>query len=56
MHVATMGERRGLYMVLVGKLEIKRALRRPRKNGRIKLRWISRKGDGVYGLDRAGSG
>jgi len=29
-HVATMGERRGVFRVLVGKLERKRALRRPR--------------------------
>ena len=32
-HVACMGERRGLYRVLVGKPEVKRILGRPR------LRW-----------------
>jgi len=36
-HVARMGERRGLYRVLVGKPEGKRAL------GGIILRWIFRK-------------
>jgi len=36
-HVARMGERRGLYRVLVGKPEGKRPL------GRIILRWIFRK-------------
>jgi len=33
-HVACMGEERGLYMVLVGKLEGKRTLGRPRR------RWV----------------
>jgi hypothetical protein len=31
-HVACMGERRGLYRVLVGKLEGKRPLARPRRS------------------------
>jgi hypothetical protein len=38
-----MGETRGVYRVLVGKLEGKRPLERPR--GRIILRWIFRKWD-----------
>jgi hypothetical protein len=38
-----MGERRGVYRVLVGKLEGKRPLGRPSVDGRIILRWIFRK-------------
>jgi len=38
-----MGERRGVYRVLMGKSEGKRTLGRPRLDGRIILRWISRK-------------
>jgi len=33
-HVASMGEKRGVYRVLVGKLEVKRPLGRPRR------RWV----------------
>jgi len=33
-HVARMGEERGMYRVLVGKLEGKRSLERPRR------RWV----------------
>jgi len=36
-HVARVGERRGVYRVLVGKPEVKRPLGRPRR------RWIFRK-------------
>ena len=38
-HVARMGERRGLYWVLLGKLEGKRPLERPRRRweGNIKM-------------------
>jgi len=36
-----MGERRGIFMVLVGKPEGKRPLRRSRKSGRI-IRWSFR--------------
>jgi len=44
-----MGERRSVYRVLVGKPEGKRPLGRPRLDGRIILRWISRKWDvGVW--------
>jgi len=41
--VARMGERRGLYRVLVGKPEGKRQLGRTGIHGRILLRWILRK-------------
>jgi hypothetical protein len=41
-HVARMGERRGVYRVLVGKLEIDH-LGDPGVDGRIILRWIFRK-------------
>jgi len=41
-HVARMGEKRGVYKILVGKPEGKRPLGRPR-HGRILLRWIFRK-------------
>ena len=44
-HVACMGERRGVYRVLVGKHEGKRPHRRPGVDGRIILRWIFRKWD-----------
>jgi hypothetical protein len=43
--VARMGERRGVYRVLVGKPEGKRPLGRPRRKGGIILRWIFRKWD-----------
>jgi hypothetical protein len=40
-----MGERRGVYRVLVGKSEGKRPLGDPGGEGRIILRWIFRKWD-----------
>ena len=40
---ACIGERRGIYMVLVGKPEGKRSLGRPGVAGKIILRWIFRK-------------
>ena len=43
-HVARMGERRGVYRILVGKPDGKRPLGRP-KRGRIILRWTFRKWD-----------
>ena len=55
-HVACMGERRGLYRVLVGKPEGKNQLVDPGVDGRIILRWIFRKWDVGYEVDRAGSG
>jgi hypothetical protein len=44
-HVAQIGERRGMYRVLVGKPEGKRSLGRPGVDGRIIIRWIFRKWD-----------
>ena len=56
-HVARMGERRGVYRVLVGKPEGKRPLGRPRRrlddNIKIDLQEV---GCGGMDLDRAGSG
>ena len=49
-HVARMGEGGGVHRVLVGKPEGKRPLGRPRHtdvDGRIILRWIFRKWEGV---------
>jgi hypothetical protein len=51
-HAARVGETRGVYGVLVGKTEGKR----PRPRWGIILRWIFKKWDGGYGLDRDGSG
>jgi len=48
--------RRGVYRVLVGKTEGKRQLGTYKRDGRIILRWIFRKMDVGYGLDRCGSG
>jgi hypothetical protein len=44
-HVARMGERRGVFMVLVGKPEERDHLENPGIDGRIILRWIFRKWD-----------
>jgi hypothetical protein len=56
-HVARMGDRIGVYRVLVGKPEGKRTLGRPGRRWGIILRWTFKKWDVVgYGLDRAGSG
>jgi hypothetical protein len=41
-----MGERRGVYRVLVGKPEGKDHLEHPGVDGRVILRWIFRKWDG----------
>jgi hypothetical protein len=56
-HVAHMGEKRGLYRVLVGKREGKRPLGRPtrRWGDNIKMN-LQGSGMWVYGLDRSGSG
>jgi hypothetical protein len=45
-HVARMGERRGVYRVLVGKPEGKSHWGNPGIDGSIILRWIFRKWDG----------
>jgi len=50
-HVTRIGERRGLYRVLVGKPEGKKPLGRPRHRWKIILRWIFRKWDVRHGLD-----
>jgi hypothetical protein len=44
-----MGEERGLHRVLVGKPEGKRPLGRSYLDGRIILRWMFRKLEGVVG-------
>ena len=54
-YVARMGERRGLYRVLMGKLRERDHLGDPGVDGRIILRWIFRKYEVGNGLDRAGS-
>jgi hypothetical protein len=56
-HVAQMGETRNVYRILVGKLEKKRPLGRPRRRwvDNIKMD-LKRDRMGWYGLDRTGSG
>jgi len=53
-HVARMGERRGVYRVLVGKPEEKKPLGRPRprREDNIKMH-LQEVGFGGYGLDRS---
>ena len=48
-NVALMGEDRGVHRVLVGKPEGRRPLGTQDVDGRIILRWISRKFEGVVG-------
>jgi hypothetical protein len=48
-HVARLGEERGVHRVLVGKPEGKRPLGDPDVDGRIILRWMLRKWEGVVG-------
>ena len=55
-HVARIGERRGVYGVLVGKPEGKKQLEEPGVDGRILLRWVFRKWNVGRGLDGSGSG
>ena len=50
-----MGERRGVYRVLVGKPEGKRPLGRPRRRRHLILNWILKDiGLEGYGLDESG--
>jgi hypothetical protein len=51
-----MGKRRVAYWVLVGKSEGRRLLGRPRREGRITLKWILEKWDVGNGLDWSDSG
>jgi hypothetical protein len=44
-HVALTGERRGVYMILVGNLRERDHLEDPDIDGRIILRWVLRKWD-----------
>jgi hypothetical protein len=55
-HVVCMWKRRGAYSILLRKSEEKRSLIDLDVDGRKILRWIFRKWDVGYGLDRAGSG
>ena len=48
-HVGSMGEGRGVHRVLVGKPEGKNHWEDPDVDGRITLRWIFRKWEGVVG-------
>jgi len=47
-HLACMGERRGIYRVLVGNLRERDNLRDPSLDGRLILRWIFRKWNVEY--------
>jgi len=53
-YVARMGERRGVYSVLVEKPDGRRPLGRHKHNGRIILNGSSVSGMWRYGLDRTG--
>ena len=54
-HVARMGERRGLYRVLVGKPEGKRPFGRPKRKWGDNIKMdLQEVGCGGYGLDRGG--
>ena len=55
-HVAGMGERRGVYRVLVGKPDGKRPLGRPRYRWEDNIKMDLQEVGWGYGLDRAGSG
>jgi hypothetical protein len=53
-HVARMGEGRGEHRVLVGKPEGRNRWGDPDVDGRIILRWIFRKWEGVVGTGWSG--
>jgi len=56
-HVGRMGERRGVYRILVGKTEEKRPLGRPRRRWEDNIKMdLQEVGCGGYRLYRAGSG
>jgi S-ribosylhomocysteine lyase LuxS involved in autoinducer biosynthesis len=55
-YVAPVGERRGAYMVLVGKTEGNRPLGRPRHRWEDNMKRSSGSGRWEYGLDRTGAG
>jgi len=55
-HVARIGDRRGVYRVLVGKPEGKRPIGRPRRRLEHNIKMDLQKVECRYGLDRAGSG
>ena len=59
-HVARMGERRGVYRILVGKTEGKRPLRRPKRRWEDNIKMVLQKvGCGVWsgsGWLRIGTG
>ena len=55
-HLGRMGEKRGVYRVLLGKREGKRPLGRPRRRWEDNIKMdLQEVGCGGYGLDRAGS-
>jgi hypothetical protein len=55
-YVARMGERRGAYRILVGRLEGRRPLRRPRRRWEDNIKTDLQEVGWEHGLDFAGSG
>jgi hypothetical protein len=55
-HVARMGEKKNAYRLLVGKLEGKRPLGRPRRKWEHNIRMDLGEGMGRCGLNWSGSG
>jgi hypothetical protein len=51
-----MGERRGVYRVMVGKTEVKRTPERPRCGWENNIKMDLREADRGHGLDCSGSG